>query len=470
MAYQLLIDGKLVDGAASLDVIDPASGKVFETCARADEAQLDLAVAAAKRAFPQWAGLPHAQRQACLARLADALEARQDEFTTLLTREQGKPLDQAGFEIGGSIATLRWFATADLPLRTIRDTDAEKIVEQRTPLGVVAGIAPWNFPMILMMMKIAPALVVGNTMIAKPAASTPLTMALFGAIAADILPPGVLNVIVDANDLGGCLTAHADIAKVSFTGSTATGKRVMASAAGTLKRLTLELGGNDAAIILDDTDVKTVAPKVFAAAMVNAGQVCLAAKRIYAPRALYDALCDEFARLGAEAVVDDGLNQGAQIGPLQNKQQYEKVLEIIADAKRQGKVVVGGDALDRDGYFIAPTVVRDLPDTARLVREEQFGPVFPVLPYDDIDEVIARANDSDYGLGGTIWTSNVERGLEVALRIDSGTVWVNKHLDMPLDIPFGGAKQSGFGLSQGIDGMNEFTQVKIVNIAKALAA
>jgi len=470
MAYQLLIDGKLVNGAASLDVIDPASGKVFATCARADVGQLDAAIASAKRAFPAWAALPHPERQAYIARLADALEARQDEFATLLTREQGKPLAQAGFEIGGSIASLRWHATAELPLQTLRDNDVETIVEQRTPLGVVAGIAPWNFPMILMMMKIAPALVVGNTMIAKPAASTPLTIALFGEIAAEILPSGVLNVVVDANDLGGHLTDHVDIAKVSFTGSTATGKRVMASAAGTLKRLTLELGGNDAAIILDDADVKLVAPKVFAAAMVNAGQVCLAAKRIYAPRAMYDALCDELAKLGAEAIVDDGLNQGSQIGPLQNKQQYEKVLEIIADAKTQGKVVVGGEALDRDGYFIAPTVIRDLPDSARLVREEQFGPVIPVLAYDNLDEVIARANDSDYGLGGTIWTSNPERGLAVAMRIETGTVWINKHLDMPFDIPFGGSKQSGFGLSQGIDGMNEFTQVKIINVAKALAA
>lgn len=470
MAYQLLIDGKLVDGATTLDVIDPASGKVFATCARADAAQMDTAIAAAKRAYPGWAALPHATRQDYMTKLADALEARQDEFTTLLTREQGKPLQQAGFEIGGSVAILRWHATAQVPLQTIRDTDAERIVEQRAPLGVVAGIAPWNFPMILMMMKIAPALVVGNTMVAKPAASTPLTMALFGEIAADILPAGVLNIIIDGNDLGGHLTDHADIAKVSFTGSTATGKRVMASAAGTLKRLTLELGGNDAAIILDDADVKEVAPKVFAAAMVNAGQVCLAAKRIYAPRAMYDALCDELAQLARDAVVDDGLNQGAQIGPLQNKQQYEKVLEIIEDARGQGTVLAGGGALDREGYFIAPTVVRDLPDSARLVREEQFGPVIPVLAYDDIDEVIARANDSDYGLGGTIWTSDIERGLAVALKIETGTVWVNKHLDMPLDIPFGGAKQSGFGLSQGMDGLNEFTQVKIINIAKALAA
>ena len=470
MTYQLLIDGQLVDGAATLDVIDPAQGAVFATCARADEAQLEQAIAAAKRAFPAWAALAPDERQAYLKQLADAMEARQDEFCKLLTREQGKPLPQSAFEIGVSIATLRYFGEQSLPVQTIRETDDGKILEQRTPLGVVAAITPWNFPMALLLVKVAPGLVAGNTMIAKPAPTTPLTTILFGQLAAEILPAGVFNVIVDANDLGAKLTTHPDIAKVSFTGSTGTGKRVMESAAGTLKRLTLELGGNDVAIVLDDVDPKVVAPKVFAAAMINAGQVCLAAKRVYAPRAIYDELCEELARLAREAVVDDGLNQGAQVGPLQNKQQFDKVLEIIDDARAQGTVLAGGGALDRAGYFIAPTVVRDLPDTARLVREEQFGPAIPVLAYDAIDEVIRRANDSEYGLGGTIWTNDAERGVEVAMRIQTGTIWVNKHMDMPLDVPFGGAKQSGIGREQGIDGLGEFTQGKIINVARTLAA
>jgi acyl-CoA reductase-like NAD-dependent aldehyde dehydrogenase len=452
MSYRLLIDGKLVEGAATLDVIDPATGQVFEQCARADVAQLNAAVAAAKRAFPAWSARPHAERRAALEKLTDAMEARQEEFCTLLTLEQGKPTPQAQFEIGGSVAALRYFGAQELPIELIRETDAEKILEQRTPLGVIAAITPWNFPVILLMLKLAPALAIGNTMVAKPAPSTPLTTALLGELAANILPPGVLNIIIDANDLGSALTDHPDVAKVSFTGSTATGKRVMASAAGTLKRLTLELGGNDAAIILDDADVKIVAPKVFDAAMINAGQVCLAVKRVYAPRPMMDALCDEFAQLARNAVVDNGRNQGVQIGPVQNRPQYEKVLGLIEEAKAEGRVVAGGESLDRDGYFIAPTVIRDLPEDARLVREEQFGPVFPVLAYDD--------------LGGTIWTSDPERGLAVAVRINSGTVWVNKHLDMPFDIPFGGAKQSGVGREQGVDGMKEFTQAKIINVAK----
>lgn len=467
MTYRLLIDGELVEGAGSLDVVDPATGAVFERCARADAGQLDQAVAAAKRAFPGWSALGHDERAEYLQRFADAIEARFEEFCTLLTREQGKPTPQAEFEIGGTIAALRHFAGQDLPVEVVRETEEELILDQRMPLGVVAAIAPWNFPVILLMLKLAPALSVGNTMVAKPAPTTPLTTALLGEVAASILPRGVFNVIIDANDLGAQLTAHPDVAKVSFTGSTATGKRVMASAAGTLKRLTLELGGNDAAIILDDADVATVAPKVFDAAMINAGQVCLAVKRVYAPREMVDALCDAFGRLAREAVVDDGRNQGAQIGPVQNRQQYERVLELIEDAKTKGTIVAGGEPMEGDGYFIRPTVVRDLPEDARLVREEQFGPVFPVMAYDTLDEAIAKTNDSEFGLGGTIWTSDPARGVEVAKRIHSGTIWVNKHLDMPFDIPFGGAKQSGMGLENGVEGMKEFTQAKIINVAKA---
>ena len=465
MSYRLLIDGELIDGAATLNVIDPASGKVFETCARADEAQLDAAVRAANRAFFAWAALPHADRRRCLDRLADAIEMRREEFAMLLTREQGKPLAQANHEIRSSIGALRYFGGQELPLKVIRDDADRKIVEQRTPLGVVAAITPWNFPMVLLTIKIAPALIAGNTVIAKPAPTTPLTTALLGEVAAKIFPPGVFNVIVDANDLGGRMTAHPGIAKVSFTGSTPTGKRVMQSAAGSLKRLTLELGGNDAAIILDDVDVKAVAPKIFAAAMLNAGQVCLAAKRVYAPRSLYDALCDELAGLSRNAVVGSGVDPATTIGPVQNKAQFDKVLSLIADARLHGKVIAGGEALERDGYFIAPTIVCDLPDDAALVQEEQFGPVIPVLAYDSIDEVIERANDSDYGLGGTIWTADADRGFEIALRVQSGTIWVNQHLDMPIDVSYGGAKQSGIGREFGMDGLKEFTQAKVINVA-----
>ncbi len=462
---KLLIDGKLVDGAREIDVINPATGKTLATCACADEAQLNQAVAAAKAAFPKWSGLSAQERKSKLLEWADALDARADEFARLLTQEQGKPLAQAQYEIGGSFAMLRYFADLELATEELRNDGKDKIVRQRSPLGVVAAITPWNFPVLLLIMKLGPGLIAGNTMIAKPAATTPLTTMLLGEVAKDILPAGVLNVIVDNNDLGHLLAVHPDIAKVAFTGSTETGKKVMEAAAGTLKRLTLELGGNDAAIVLDDADVDTVAPGIFQAAMLNAGQVCLAAKRIYAPSSMYEELCEALAKLAKEAIVDDGLKQGTQVGPIQNAAQFEKVKGFLADGAAEGTVIAGGAPLDREGYFISPTIVRDIPDKARLVQEEQFGPVVPVLAYDSLDEVLERVNDSPYGLGATIWTSNPERGGEVAMRIESGTVWVNKHLDLPFDVPFGGAKQSGIGSELGQEGLEEFSQSKIINIA-----
>ena len=225
------------------------------------------------------------------------------------------------------------------------------------------------------------------------------------------------------------------MAKVAFTGSTATGKKVMASAAGTLKRLTLELGGNDAAIVLDDADPKEVAPKIYAAAMFNSGQGCIAIKRLYVHDSIYDAVCDELGRLARATVVGDGLEPGTQMGPLQNPAKFERVKGFLEDARRNGKIVAGGSVLEREGYFVQPTIVRDISDDARLVREEQFGPVLPVLRYSEIDDAIARANDTDFGLGGSVWSSDRDRAFAVAARIDSGTVWVNKHLDVATGHP-----------------------------------
>ncbi len=467
MEFALLIDGKLVPGAASLEVVNPATGSRLALAPRADESQAEAAVAAARRAFPAWSGRSYADRRVYLEGLAAAMTERSEDFARLLTQEQGKPLDQARGEVGASIAAITYYAEQELKPHILRETVEERIVEQRYPLGVVAAITPWNYPLLLLVVKMAPALITGNAVIAKPAPTTPLTTLLLGEVAAEILPAGVFQTLVDQNDLGALLSRHPHVAHVSFTGSTPTGKKVLASAADTLKRFTLELGGNDAALILDDADVARVAPRIFAGATTNSGQICLAIKRVYAPRDMVDALCDALAGQAGEAVVGDGLEQGTTMGPIQNRAQYEKVLGFIEEAKGQGTLVAGGEPIDGDGYFIAPTIVRDLPDDARLVREEQFGPVLPVLAYDDLDDAIARVNDSDYGLGATIWTSDVERGAEVAARIESGTVWVNRHLELPFDVPFGGAKQSGIGRQQGIEGMEDFTQPRIVNVALA---
>ncbi len=465
--FKLLINGRLVPGASSMDVLNPATEEVVAVCPTASEAQLNEAVAAAKAAFPAWSKRPLSERAELLNKLADAMMARQEEFARLLTQEQGKPLPMAMWEVGGTAAGLKYFASLDLPEKILKDDAESKIILQHAPLGVVAAITPWNFPLILLSIKVGPGLVAGNTMICKPAPTTPLTTLLFGELCADIFPPGVINVIADKNDLGGAITAHPDIAKVAFTGSTATGKKVMASAASSLKRITLELGGNDAAIVLDGVDPKEVAPKIFGGATINSGQVCLAIKRVYAPESMYDELCDELAKLAKEAVMGDGLEQGTQLGPIQNKMQFDKVKEYIEVGRKDGKIIAGGEAYEGKGYFVAPTIVRDISHDSRLVKEEQFGPVLPVLSYSDLDDAIAKANDSEYGLGGTVWTNDLDRGQAVASQIMSGTIWVNKHLDLPFDVPFGGAKQSGLGVEYGQEGLEEFTQQKTINMAKA---
>ena len=464
--FNLLIGGQLVPGAATIPVINPATENVLADAPRASLAQLNDAVAAAKASFAAWSARPLRERGKSLVALADAFAACQDDFARLLTEEQGKPLPHAAGEISHSIDVIRYFSSLDLPLQVIKEDEGQKIVRQHTPLGVVAAITPWNFPMVLLMMKVAPALLAGNTVVIKPAPTTPLTTLRFGELCAEVLPPGVVNVIVDQNDLGEALTSHPDIAKVAFTGSTATGKKVMASAAQTLKRLTLELGGNDAAIVLDDVDPKDVAPKLFAAATMNSGQVCLAIKRLYVHDSIYDEMCEELGKLAETTIVDDGIKQGTQMGPLQNKAQFEKVKGFLDEAKRYGKIVAGGGVLPRKGYFVSPTIVRDIPDDSRLVREEQFGPIVPVLRYEDLNDAIARANDSDYGLGCTVWSSDPERALDVARRVEAGVIWINKHLDLPPDIPMGGAKQSGIGAELGQEGLQEFTQAKIINMAK----
>jgi acyl-CoA reductase-like NAD-dependent aldehyde dehydrogenase len=463
-AFKLLIDGKLEDGEMTMDVINPATEEVVAVCPRASKAQLDKAVAAAKAAFPGWSATPIAERKKALAAIAQRIQSRADELARILTQEQGKPLADATGEVHGAAAFFQYFASLDLPAKTIEEGQGRKVEVRRKPLGVIGAIVPWNFPLILMAFKVPPALLTGNTVVLKPAATTPLSTLKLCEYIADLLPPGVLNVIADANDLGGELTKHPDVRKISFTGSTATGKKVMAGAADALKRITLELGGNDAGIVLDDVDPKTAAPKIFQSAFQNSGQVCIALKRLYVHESIYDRMCEELVSLAKSAVVGDGLQQGTQLGPLQNKMQFEKVKELIADAARHG-TVIGGSDVPGKGYFISPTIVRDIADGTRLVDEEQFGPVLPVIKYSDPEDALARANASPYGLGGSIWSADPARAHALAERMDAGTVWINKHLDLAPNIPFGGAKQSGLGAELGEEGLAEFTQLQVINAA-----
>ncbi|MFJ7441250.1 aldehyde dehydrogenase family protein [Methylorubrum thiocyanatum] len=461
--YRLLIGGELVAGDSTMDVINPANETVLATCPRGSASQMDAAVAAAREAFPVWSQLDISERRTRLLALADAIEGHQDELARLLTQEQGKPLPEATAEIVYTCAFIRQLSSLDLPVKVLEDGPSRRVEQHRRPLGVVGAIIPWNFPILIVAFKIPPALLVGNTVVIKPAPTTPLTTLRLGEIMAELFPPGVINIVTDLNDLGGQLTSHPDVAKISFTGSTATGQKVMSSVAGTLKRLTLELGGNDAAIVLPDADPATVASGLYGGAFMNAGQVCLAIKRAYVHESIYDAVVDQLSELAEASVVDDGLQQGTTIGPLQNRMQYEKVKSFLTDAAKDGRIVAGGTVEDRPGYFIRPTIVADIDDRSRLVSEEQFGPILPVLKFSDLEDALARANASPWGLGGSVWGKDRDTLRDIALRMETGTAWINKHLDFGPTIPFGGAKQSGIGVEFAEEGLAEFTQVHIIN-------
>jgi acyl-CoA reductase-like NAD-dependent aldehyde dehydrogenase len=464
--YKMLINGQMVAGDATMAVINPATEESVADCPRASKAQLDQAVAAAKAAFPAWSKTTIDERRKVLVAIADVIQANVADIARLLTQEQGKPLGDATGEVFGASAFFRYFASLDLPAKVVTDDATSRVEVRRKPLGVVGCIVPWNFPVMLMAFKVPAALLAGNTVVVKPAATTPLATLKVAELIKDLAPPGVINIITDANDLGGAMTSHPDIRKISFTGSTETGKKVMASAADALKRISLELGGNDALIVMDDVNVAETAPKVFGAAMQNAGQVCIAAKRIYVHESIYDAMCDEFAVLANNWVVGDGLEQGTQMGPLQNKAQFEKVMGFLDSAKKDGKVIAGGGRKGDKGYFIQPTVVRDISEGSKLVDEEQFGPVMPVIKYSDPADAVRRANASIYGLGGSIWAKDSDRAWDLAEEMESGSVWVNKHADIRPDLPFGGAKFSGIGSELGEEGLKEFTQVQVLNMAR----
>ncbi len=462
---RLLIDGQLRDSQLSLEVVNPATGQVFTACARTTPALLDEAVAAARRAFGAWSGRPWAERAALLLRMADVIERHGEHLAHTLTTEQGKPLAQAHMEVDRSAAMCRAMSRYSLPVEVLQDDATQHVALHRKPLGVVAAIVPWNVPLMQAVYKIAPAILVGNTVVLKAAPTTPLTALLLGELLADLLPPGVVNIISDGGDIGPLLVAHRDVALVSFTGSTATGRAVMAMAAQQLKRVTLELGGNDAAVVFDDVDVAEVAPKIFRFAFFNSGQVCVSIKRIYVQAGVYDAMCDALAALARKARVGDGLLPGTEFGPLQNRRQYEATKGYLELAHRHGKVIAGGIAPAGHGFFVPPTLVRDICEGNALVDEETFGPVRSVLRFDSASEVLARVNATPYGLGASVWSRDAAKAQEMADRIESGIVWINQHLVAGAHVPIAGAKQSGIGVESGLDGLKELTRIHVISRA-----
>lgn len=465
--YRLLINGALVAGDEAIDVFDPALGQKLASCPCASPRQLEDAVNAANDAFPQWSRRDVSERSACILRLAERIEAEINGIAATLVAEQGKPMAEAVEEVAYAVACLRYFATLRLDEHNVAVTQEHFATVTRRPLGVAAAIIPWNFPILLAAFKLGPALIAGNCLIWKPAPTTPLASLKIGALAADIFPPGVLNILSDAGSLGEQLTAHPGIAKISFTGSTATGRMVMANAANSLKHLTLELGGNDAAIILEDADPVAIAPSLFKAAFLNAGQTCVAIKRIYAHASLHERLRRELEKLAQNVTLGAGLDAATDFGPVQNERQYRRVKRLLTDAMERGASLSATAEVPAVGWFIPPTMVWNIDDEAALVREEQFGPVVPILSYSDPLDAVRRANEGPHGLGGSVWGTDTQRAAEVAAMLDVGIVWVNEHLLLLPDFPLGGAKKSGIGSELGADALDHYTRPHVLHILAA---
>jgi acyl-CoA reductase-like NAD-dependent aldehyde dehydrogenase len=449
-------------------VIDPSTAEPFTTVPDCTATQLEAAVASASEAFTEWRRSADEQRRAALRTIAEALEANRDELARLISLEQGKPVAKGASEVDSALVWIRAYAEMGLPAEVVRDSDTSYAEIRRVPLGVAAAITAWNYPVLLAMWKIAPAIRTGNTVVVKPSPYTPVATLRVGELLSELLPAGVVNVISGGDEIGARLVEHRLVRKVSFTGSVATGRAIMRSAGAGLKRLTLELGGNDPGIVLPDADPAALAEELFWAAFSNCGQVCAGLKRLYVPEQLAPALCEALAEVGAGAVVGPGQDPRSEIGPVQNRPQLERVRRLVAGALQDGgDAFFVGDAPDGPGYFHPVTLVRGVREGTALVDEEQFGPVLPILTYRTVDEAVQRANATEFGLGASVWGSDPERAALVAGRLEAGGVFVGQHPGMGPDLPFGGVKQSGIGVESSTLGLSAYTDVQVLIVKRA---
>jgi acyl-CoA reductase-like NAD-dependent aldehyde dehydrogenase len=464
--YSLTIGGEKVRTAESFEVHNPATGEVVGTAPQAGRAELDRAVTAASNAFTSWSKRSDADLEAACHAVTQIMNDHAEELALLITEEQGKPLNGLGsrWEMGGAGAWASHTASLSLPMKVLQDDNTGRVELHRKPLGVVGSITPWNFPVMIAIWHIMPALRTGNTVVVKPSPHTPLATLRLVELMNEVLPAGVVNIVTGTDDraetLGAAMSSHPDIAKIVLTGSTETGRKVMASAATTMKRLTLELGGNDAGIVLPDADPEAIAEGLFWGGFINNGQTCAAMKRLYVHESIHDAVCDALVAFASKIPVGDGRDENAILGPIQNRMQFEKLSKLVADASKRGRVLLGG--APGDGLFFPPTLIAGLKNGDPLVDEEQFGPALPIIVYSDIEEAIASANDSTNGLGGSVWSRDIDAAKQIAQRLECGSVWINKHGAIQPNAPFGGVKQSGIGVEFSEEGLAEYTSMQVI--------
>lgn len=449
------------------EILDAATREVIGRVPVQTAEELDAAVARAKAAQPAWEALGHEQRSELLLKAADAIDANAEQLARLLSREQGKPLNgpNARFEVGACSAWLRANATTVLEPQVLVDDETLHAELVYKAAGVVGAISPWNWPMMISIWQIGPSLRMGNTVVIKPSSNTPLSVLALVSVINDVLPPDVLIAVAGPGAIGGRLAAHPDVAKVMFTGSTEVGRQIIESSAGNLARLTLELGGNDAGIVLPGTDAKAIAQDLFWGAFINTGQTCAALKRLYVHDSVYEDVVAALAEVAAQTPMGPGLDENNVLGPVQNQSQFDIVKDLVEDAKaRGGRIVTGGEPAPELGeLFYRATIVADVTDGIAIVDEEQFGPVLPVIRYTDVDDAFARANAAEVGLGASVWSSDPDQAREYATRMQSGTVWINSHGGLHPMVPFGGVKGSGYGLEFGVEGLKSVAVPQVVS-------
>ena len=448
------------------EVVDAATREPIGRAPVHTVEQLDDAVARAKAAQPAWDALGHAERSALLQRVADVIDANAEPLARLLSREQGKPLNgpNARFEVGACSAWLRTAAATPLEPEVVVDDGETRAELHYRAIGVVGAIGPWNWPLMIGIWQIAPALRMGNTVVVKPSGYTTLSVLALIEVMNQVLPPDVLIGVAGDREVGARIASHPDIGKVMFTGSTATGRSIVESSAKNLARLTLELGGNDAGIVLPGVDAKAIAQDLFWGAFINTGQTCAALKRLYVHASVYDEVVEALADVVRQTPMGNGLDEQNVLGPLQNRAQFEIVRDLVEDAARRGgRIVTGGAPATELGELFYPvTLVADVADGVALVDEEQFGPALPIIRYTDVDDAVASANGLDVGLGASVWGERDE-ARKVAARIQAGTVWINSHGGVHPMIPFGGHKSSGYGLEFGVEGLKSVAVPQVIN-------
>ena len=460
-----IIDGKRVFGGKTLSVVNPATGKHLANVPDVDHTLLDEAVSAAQRAFSAWRALPTSQRKVILTSVLNRMNDHAEELSVLLTVEQGGPLAIARFYLD----LLTKAVGPALMQMELHEKEQEvpqigHITKRFTPIGVVGAISPWNLPVLISFCKTIPALLTGNTVVLKPSPFTPLTVLRISDYINELLPPGVFNVVTGGDDLGPWMTSHPGIDLITFTGSTFTGKRVLVSAAATLKRVTLELGGNDPGIILADAEPEKIAPALFNSMFVLSGQGCICLKRLYVHEDIYSKVTEALVAIASATKVGDGLDADTTLGPVQNQLQYKRLQSFWEEIKRSGAKVLfrGVVPTNTEGFFFPVTLLDNPPDGAGFVAQEVFGPIRSVFKYKNLDEAIRRANDTNYGLGASVWGSDPVQLRSVASQLEAGTVWINQHAIRNPFVPASAYKDSGLGVEYGQEGLEEFCNMQVI--------